>query len=303
MRSKHTNESFYNPSRRYSFNEHTVTVGNYTIGASIIKPSEISMNAIKERYSTELKIIGFELIDTIGKVFMTSLNNDEISVVDVDIEKLYREAIEARDEYKAAVEVIVAKSVHQPSDELFRIEALTSHSDSEWVLYYLSDNKSFYVVDYTPVRVAKNELLKRMRSVYCFMYPTTNEKVRLEPDFKERFVSGIKFQKNNVKVTCSDGLIKRYDTDTWIKSLREDVGRTPGTTIGGIVRRMRSGKYNPDAVMLYVYEKDDVRFGLMSIKTGKKIGESFFVPPQSIDMYVDLIVDKYTEDSIVRLSK
>lgn len=228
----------------------------------------------------------------------------EAEEVEVKLDPLFKEINDGGDEYRMALEIIAARmSVMGVLGKVL----LDKSMDSDICIYYLPELDRFFLYSWTDVSaivesfanvkyindthkpddyLSYNPLSKPARTV---------KKVEL---YKKAYISDIKLQVKNIKVSYGHNSIERYDAKGWFSKLSEDVGRTPGSTIGGILRRIRTGSFIPKDAKLYIFQSKDGDRAIMTLCTNDSKGNSFFVPDQSIQMYIDLIKDKFGFDNI-----
>lgn len=277
-------------------------VDKYTIHKSILNPKAVKLEELRDQYIVELKMVGFKLHGSTGYALMASHNSNEIKTIELDMDKLWKDAELQDENYVLAAQLIHAKETTLSDGLLFPLtEEINNYSHEEWVVYYLSDNESFYIIDYSHIRRFKNELREQARLIHIQLNPADYKREHF-PTLISSFVSSIKIQKNNVKISYGNKSIIRYDIDSWVHEFRKDVGRTRGSEVGGLLRRIKNGKLTVNDGRLFHITDGESIYVFMSIQTGAKGGQTFKVPDQSIDMYIDIAKEYFGEDMIVYLT-
>lgn len=111
-----------------------------------------------------------------------------------------------------------------------------------------------------------------------------------ESPLAKTYVTELRVQTNCAKIKFGRGVIKRYDLPKWYREFLADVGRTPGATIGGIYRKLNNGKLKVEGCKMFIINNGsgELMGAVLSLQYNKHEGQSFAVPSQSIQMYVDL---------------
>lgn len=271
---------------------------NYTESIIGVKPKTITADELLRQERERLYAVAAEIDGGYAIVTLRTAIERDVSSVRrrVDLAELHLEVIENSDSYRAALEIVLHRlSLAYEACKL----VLFSQHDSELCIYYIHELDKFIMYD---LRAIEHNVDSFIRHKYSASNPM-NQEVKKEPTpiFKLAFINDIKIQAKNVKVSYH-GNIDRYEVEDWFKELSKKIGRTPGSTIGGTLRRIRNGSFTPKDAKLYVVKKNDSERAIMSLQIGDKGGQTFFVPDQSIQMYADLVKEHFGEDKIVHLS-
>lgn len=297
------------PSRFSLFSQGGYVVDNYTVSENILQPSKVALEELKNRAISEMKIVGLLVEGYEANVWLTSFISTDISVMKLDLRPLYEQKHVRGTEYMLAEEILQARLMTLADEKVFPITSVNRYDpdQEEPVLCYLSENQSFYVIDYTPIRRLKQDMERKSLAIDSRVHGNERSTFKAEPEptaeLMLKFIEGIKIQQKSIKVNCGDKSIYRYDPATFASKLRNITGRTSGATIGGLLRRMRNGSYTPSDCLTYVIkDSNGDRTLIMSLKTGAKTGHSFIAPYQSIDMYIDFTVEKFGEDKVIYIN-